>query len=135
MAPSEKIVILELKVALFDSLSVLKAKYVQNMRKQLSSLRGQFQSILNDYRQFGKYMTQESDTAPAMMAGRGDNILVGKLSELTDVMSVHLATTETQVDIREEVTQMVSEQIREIVELDLQKSIQTVENGNDGQDG
>ena len=57
MAPSEKIIILELKVALFDSLSVLKVKYVQNMQKQLSSLRGQFQSILNDYRQFGKYMT------------------------------------------------------------------------------
>jgi hypothetical protein len=125
---------LELKVALFDSLSVLKAKYVQNMRKQLSSLRGQFQSILNDYRQFGKYMTQESENT-STMAGRGDNILVGKLSELTDVMSVHLATTETQVDIREEVTKMVSEQIREIVELDLAKSIQIVENGTDGQDG
>ena len=134
MAPSEKIVILELKVALFDSLSVLKAKYVQNMRKQLSSLRGQIQSILNDYRQFGKYMTQESENT-STMAGRGDNILVGKLSELTDVMSVHLATTETQVDIREEVTKMVSEQIREIVELDLAKSIQIVENGTDGQDG
>jgi len=134
VAPSEKIVILELKVALFDSLSVLKAKYVQNMRKQLSSLRGQIQSILNDYRQFGKYMTQESENT-STMAGRGDNILVGKLSELTDVMSVHLATTETQVDIREEVTKMVSEQIREIVELDLAKSIQIVENGTDGQDG
>ena len=134
MAPSEKIVILELKVALFDSLSVLKAKYVQNMRKQLSSLRGQIQSILNDYRQFGKYMTQESENT-STMAGRGDNILVGKLSELTDVMSVHLATTETQVDIREEVTKMVSEQIREIVELDLAKPIHIVENGTDGQDG
>ncbi len=61
--------------------------------------------------------------------------MVGKLSELTDVMSVHLATTETQVDIREEVTRMVSAQIREIVEIDLSKSIQTVENGTDNQEG
>lgn len=53
-------------------------------------------------------MTQESDTITAAAGRGGDNILVGKLSELTDVMSVHLATTETQVDIREEVTRMVS---------------------------
>ena len=52
MAPSDKIRILELKFALFDSISLLKSHYFeQHILKQLCSLRLQIAEMLRDNRE------------------------------------------------------------------------------------
>jgi hypothetical protein len=40
-----------------------------------------------------------------------DNILLGKLSEMTEVMAVHMETSKTQIDIRDDIIKMVTEHI------------------------
>lgn len=74
-------------------------------------------------------MSAAAETSPK------DNILLGKLSELTDAISVHLETTETQRDIRDKVRSMIAKLIMEIVEKDLKMSIQAIESGSEEQDG
>ena len=67
-------------------------------------------------------MSPATDPTPSK-----DNILVGKLMDLLEVVAVHLETCKTQVDIREEIVAMVSAVIRELVELDMGRAIQRVD--------
>ncbi|TNV85244.1 hypothetical protein FGO68_gene13532 [Halteria grandinella] len=116
--PSEKILILELKSALFESLTVLKLKYVLNVKRSLASYRGQLCSVLQDFKQFGRYMNQ----SPGKQEGN-HTILNGKLSEMLDAMNMHLATTLTQVDIKEKIEEIIGGEIRDMVKNDLQKAV------------
>jgi len=53
----------------------------------------------------------------------GSSILHGKLLEMTDLMNMHIGTSMTQLDIREEILTMIAEQISQMISEDLTKSI------------
>ncbi len=88
-----------------------------NVKKQLSSYRGQVFSVLNDYKQFGKFLSSlgsnsggnasespphSKSGSPEIVGGSGGastkgltskGLLHQKLSEMVDAMNIHLATT------------------------------------------
>ena len=53
----------------------------------------------------------------------GYNILNQKMNELLDLMSMHLATTSTQIDIKQEVLGLLSEEVRQMIEVDFTRAV------------
>jgi len=46
--------------------------------------------------------------SPSAESSPKDNILLGKLSDMMEAISVHLETTETQLDIRDSVRTLIA---------------------------
>ncbi|CDW82711.1 UNKNOWN [Stylonychia lemnae] len=120
ITPSDKIQILELKFNLFDSLSVLKNKYLQNISKSLLSQEDQILRILDDLKKFGRFVNSSSSGSLSQTTNSSENnavgILYSKINEMTDTLSIHINTTQTQLEIKSSIIQFANERLTSIIQ-------------------
>ena len=59
------------------------------------------------------------------------NILHGKLHEMIDMMSMHIATTKTQIDIKDDIEQIIAEEVKIMLQHDFHSSLIQIKSTSD----
>eukprot|EP00347_Sterkiella_histriomuscorum_P006212 403353633 len=130
-----------LKFQLFDSLTALKDKYLLNINKQLQAQSDQILNVLQEIKKFGKFMNpytqsqsqttnqnmssnnsnsngqaQQHQHSPNSYENNAINLVTNKLNDLIDTLSIHLNTTQTQLDLKDHIETMIRDLLLNLIQ-------------------